>query len=289
MTSGEGRHPFTVAAWILVVALVVAGVVAVVGDILSASLVVDAVAMWPIFLLVIVAGLLGWWRGRRGGNRAGAIIPLSLFTALVIVVAVHLGGWEQLPSAETSLSGPEASELSPVTELTAQIVGELELSAATGGRAYTVDPIMRGGLVGVPEAVETSVDGDVSIELAAADAPGWYTFSGWEVGLSPEITWRLVLNGGIDADLVDVPVEAVAAGGSGLIELGPAPEGGGRVVVSGDFTITVPPSVPVEASGAVSAPEAWETTPDGARSPGGDGPRWVIRAEGDIDVRVVER
>src|SRR5690606_41057505 len=39
------------------------------------------------------------------------------------------------------------------------------------------------------------------LSLPFTEAPSWYTFSGWRIGISPAVTWRLVLNRRIDADL----------------------------------------------------------------------------------------
>lgn len=289
MTSAGGRHPFTVAAWIIVAAMLVAGVVAVVGDILSSALVVDLVAMWPLLVLVVAVGLVAWWRSRRSGTpRAGAILPLSIISVLVLAVAVHLGGWDELPSAETRLVGPPPTELSSTVALTAQIDGRLLVGAVAGGAAYTVDPILRGGGVGVPEAVETSVDGEISIEMQAADAPDWYRFAGWDLGLSPDLSWRLVLNGAMEANLSDLPVEALAAGGSGSVALGDPPDGGGSVVVSGAFALSIPAGAAAVARGEVVVPDGWDEDGDTVRSPA-DGAAWRIRVEGDTPVRITER
>ena len=291
MTEPAGRHPFVVAAWMLVGAVVVATGVGILGGILSKSLVVDLVAMWPLFGVILLAGIIGWLRRRKKERRAGAILPLAVFTALVLAVAVHLGGWSQLPSAAARLTGSPAVDLSEPTLLTVQIVGDLEVGPATGGPGYRVDPILRGGLVGVPEAVETSVDGAIAVRISAADAPSWYMFSGWKLGLTPDASWRLVLNGKIDADLSSLRIESGAMAGSGAVALGDPPPGGGNLVVAGDFHLTVPGDAPVRVSGAADVPEDWLLTESGATAPGGasGGDGWIIDIQGETRVTVVER
>src|SRR5690606_40495649 len=61
------------------------------------------------------------------------------------------------------------------------------------------------------------------LSLPFTEAPSWYTFSGWRIGISPAVTWRLVLNGRIDADLTAVTLSSAAIAGSGLIRLGTPP------------------------------------------------------------------
>lgn len=279
-----------VAAWMLVAAVAVATGVGIFGGILSKSLVVDLVAMWPLLAVIVVAGTIGWVRRRKKELRAGAILPLAIFSAVVLAVAVHLGGWSQLPSAAARLTGSPAADLSDPTLLTVHIVGELEVGPVTDGSGYRVDPMLRGGLVGVPEAVETSVDDAVAIRVMAADAPSWYMFSGWKLGLSPEVNWRLVLNGKIDADLSSIQIKSGAMAGSGIVTLGPPPPGGGSLVVAGEFRLTVPTDTPVRVSGAAEVPDDWVVSDTGATAPssddGGDG--WVIEVRGDTTVTVVE-
>lgn len=291
MTESRGRHPFTVAAWILAGAVVVTTAVGVMGGILSPSLVVDLVAMWPLFAVILLWGTAGWIRSRRTQRRAGAILPLAIFTAVVLAVAVHIGGWEQLPSSEARLTGPPVSELGQSTMFTAQIVGDLQIMALADGLAYRVTPMLRGGQVGVPEAAETSIDGALSIRVTAdEEAPSWYRFSGWKVGLAPETPWRLVVNGTIDADLSGLVVESAAMAGSGTVRLGVAPAGGANLVVAGEFRLVVPPDAPVEVSGDVEVPDDWRVTETGAASPevGESGAAWSISVQGDTRVRVAE-
>lgn len=291
MTAPRGRHPYVVAAWIVVFALIVAVSVGVVSGILSPALVVDLVAMWPLVLVVIAAGLVGSWRGRRHHARAGAILPLAIFTALVLAISLHLGGWSQLPTGEARLTGPPAEELSNPTRLTVQISGDL-IVRSEDGAGYRVDPILRGGSVGVPQATETSVDGALSIVLGSAQkAPSWYRFSGWKLGLAPIVGWRLVLNGAIDADLTGLEVDALAMGGSGRVDLGPAPEVGADVVLSGDFDLSVPAGSAVRVIGPARVPSGWTSDSDGYSSPAADPdrPLWTVRVKGDMPLRVTER
>lgn len=292
MTAPRGRHPFGVAAWIVVLALAVAASVGLVAGILSPALVVDLVAMWPLVLGVIAAGLIGSWRGRRHHARAGAILPLAIFTALVLAISLHLGGWSQLPTAETRLTGPPAEELSNPTRLMVQISGDLIVGSDADGAGYRVDPILRGGSVGVPQATETTVDGAFSIVLGSAqEAPSWYRFSGWKVGLAPIVGWRLVLNGVIDADLTGVEVDALAMGGSGEVRLGAPPEDGAEVVLSGDFDLSVPSGGAVRVIGPAGVPSAWARDSDGYSSPqaGSGAASWTVRVKGETPVRLTER
>lgn len=292
MMADKRRHPFTVVAWILVGAVVLATTFGVVGGILSRSLVVDLVAMWPLGALAAVAGMVGWWRGRRRNARSGAVLPLALFTAVVLAMAVHLGGWESLPSGTARLEGPPAEELSDPTRLTAHISGDLVVNAGAGATGYEVKPIFRGGDVGVPEALETSVDGDLTITLDAdPTVPSWYRFSGWELALSPGVGWRLVLNGVIDADLSALRVDALAIAGQGTVAL---PEPAGEVtamVISGEFTVTVPADAAVEVQGEAQIPDGWDSSESGSTSPefGQSPTAWRIRVEGEAPVRVLER
>lgn len=285
MNSRAGGHPFTVAAWILVVGLVVAVAFGVTTGILSRSLVVDLAAMWPLFAVALIVGLAA--RLLRKSRRAGAILPLSLFTALFLAGAIHLEGWDQLPSASGRLVGPDPSALSDPTELTAQISGDLVI-VPTDTAAYVVEPIVRGGSVGIPQATETSVDGAVSIRIEAdPEAPSWYTFSGWRIGISPAVTWRLVLNGRIDADLTAVTLSSAAIAGSGLIRLGTPPADGASVIIAGDFDVVVPADVPVTVTGAADVPGGWQADGDRARAPA-DGAGWRIDVQGDAVPRIRE-
>ena len=110
------------------------------------------------------------------------------------------------------------------------------------------------------------------------------------MSLAPIVGWRLVLNGVIEADLRDLRVDALAMGGSGVVRLGEAPESGGSVVASGDFTISVPAGSAVDVVGNAVVPSDWSQG-DSQSSPqaASGSPLWTIRVEGDVPLRVIER
>jgi hypothetical protein len=289
MTSPRGGHPFAVAVWILCGAVVVASVAGVLGDILSRSYVVDMAAMWPLLVGALILGLIARWLGRRS-PRSGALLPLALFTALVLGAGLHLSAWERLPSASARLTGPGVEVLSDPAELVAQVVGELELEAADGGVAYSVFPIQRGGMVGVPQATETTTDGNLSVRIEAApDAPSWYRFAGWRIGLSRRVAWRLVLNGEIEADLRQISISSGAVAGSGTLRLGDPPPDGAGIIVAGDFVVTVPAGAAVTVDGAAVVPSDWEESGDSHSSPSAvGGGAWRLTIQGDVPVTVRE-
>lgn len=291
MTTGTDGRAFAVAVWILIVAVAVAGTAGVLGGILSTSLVPDLVALWPLLAVVLVVGLVGGWAARRRGHRSRAILPLMLFSGIVLALSLHLGGWAGLPTAEARLTGPETPDLGEVAEFVTQIAGEIRVRPLqSNSAAYQVDPILRGGRTGVPEATETSVDGRVSIVLgAAAEAPSWYSFAGWEVALSPEMRWRVVLNGVLDADLTALTITSAVVAGKGLVRLGDPPPGGAAVIVAGDVDVVVPSGAGVAVEGDASVPGSWECDSGRCRSPAADeGDRWTISLRGDVAVTVDE-
>lgn len=287
MSPRTGGHPVTVAAWILVVALIGAGAFGVFGGILSPSIVIDLAAMWPLLLVIVIVGVVVRLVGKS--RRAGAILPLTVFSVLLLGAALHLGEWDRLPSASARLAGPDPQSLSDPTELLIQLSGELAIRAADGP-AYVVEPIVRGGRVGVPQATETSVDGAMSIRIEAdPEAPAWYRFAGWDVRLSPAVTWRLVLNGTIDADLTALTLSSAAIAGSGLLRLGPPPQEGASVIVAGDFDVVVPSGSAVTVSGDADTPSNWVGEGETKRSPvSAAGGQWSISVQGDATPRIRE-
>src|SRR5690606_31189679 len=136
---------------------------------------------------------------------------------------------------------------------------------------------------GVPHATETSVDDALSVQLeAASDVPAWYRFAGWSIDLSPDVAWRLVLNGQIDADLTALTITSAAIAGSGRIRLGSPPADGSSVIVAGDLDVVVPPDAAVVVNGEANVPPGWEEAGDRVTSPeGADGGVWSISVQGE--------
>lgn len=256
------------------------GVVA--ADILSRSLLLDLIAWWPAWLALILLTLAV--RGRRLGRiRVSGLVPLVVLAVLAALVAGHVQGWALMPSATPRLVGPV-----PETEgaaLEARLDGLLVVEAG-GHHLYRVDPVRLGGRVGIPGAREQVGDEVTVVRLEAADDPGLYRFAGWEIRLSPETVWGLVLVGEVDADLSGLQVSDLVVGGEGRVVLGPAPDEA-FVSVSGVFEVVVPAGQPTLVIGDAQVPGSWQGLDDGFRSPA-EGEGWVITVEDAAVVRVIE-
>jgi len=249
----------------------------------SRAIVADLIAWWPVWLgLGITAYLL---RERKIGNlRVAGLVPLVALTFVLLFAWGHLGGWSLMPSASQRLVGPELGSITEAS-LTAVIDGRIDVA---GGSSflYVVEPIMRGGGIGIPTASEQLVDSSISVVLEPPVDTGLYVYAGWHVALSSTPQWSLVLDGAIDADLTDVHVVQLSVDGAGTVVLGES-LGETPVAIGGSFRVVVPPETPARVVGVATVPDTWTITDDGATSPGG-GDGWVLKTVDQATLTVSE-
>ena len=252
--------------------------------VLSPTVVLDLVALWPLAvlgLLVILVLLPG--RRRRGRPTAG-LMPLVLLLWLIGGVALHLLGWAALPSAAATVTAtvaPGASARSVITS-----AGTVELAAAPGtalpGRA---DPARRPfhRTFGVGAGVGESL----TVRIGEFPDPGWFRYAGWKVALSPETGWDLDVTADIlTLDLTGLRLTSLTVAGSGEVRL-PEAAGPTAVEVSGSVVISIPQGTPAEVVGPAMVPDGWTQTEGGASSTGG-GEGWRIVVGEDAEVAVQE-
>lgn len=261
--------------WILPLAGLAGLVGVALAGVLSQSLILDLLAWWPAWLLVILLTLLSG-RRRLGKLRLSGLVSLVALGALGAFLAGHLQGWALMPSASLRLVGPVAD--TETAALSARLDGVLVVHGGDGF-LYQVSPVRRGGEIGVAEATEEMAEETISVLLTPPPDPGFYRFAGWELALSPQPAWRLSFAGEVEADLTALRIEELELEGQGSVVLGPALVEG-RVTVSGDYQVDVPAGAPVQVEGRARVPASWEQLPDGARSQT-DGEGWlIIVAEG---------
>jgi hypothetical protein len=250
---------------------------------LSRSIVADFIAWWPVWVGLALAAY--FFRNRKVGLfRAAGLVPLIALLFVGLFTWGHLAGWEMMPSASQRLVGPDLGGFNTAT-MTAKVDGTIEVRG--GARfLYVVEPIRRGGGVGIPTAAEQMVDSSVEVELQAPSDPGFYSYAGWDIELSETPVWTLMLDGALQADLTTLDIERLALGGSGLVNLGAADDETG-VAVDGVFHLVVPAGVPARVNGRASVPASWTPDAIGAVSPEpGDG--WVITVAPGARVTVSE-
>ena len=250
---------------------------------LSRSIVADLIAWWPIWLGIAVAAYL--LRHRKVGHlRLAGMIPLVALLFVGVFAWGHLAGWSIMPSASQRLVGPEMGGFTEAA-LQAEIDGVIDVGGGSDF-LYLVEPVRRGGSVGIPGANEQVLDSAVAVLLSPPPDPGLYSYAGWDLSLNVEPTWSLVLSGAIDADLTSLTVNRLSLDGTGLVRLGAA---GGETPISvgGAFQIVVPADSPARVNGPASAPASWTRDTEGAAAPTfGEG--WVITIEDDASVSLVE-
>lgn len=256
---------------------VVALSVGIVGSVLSPSIVLDAVALWPLAALVVPAVVMGL----RGG-RARALAPLMLISWMLVTVGLHLGGVEGLPSAAATirpdLGGASTARLSVA-------VPDVALQIASGD--FEIRPAPVGGRVGAP--VVEQVTGSTAVAVTVTDdreASPWFRYGKYEIGLPSSASWDLQLVvASVDLDLTEVMVSGGRVeAATGRILLG-VPTQAATIRLTGAIEVSVPAGVPVRVSGTTAVPDDWQTDGDDAVS-GVDGEGWTIIAESG-SVRIV--
>lgn len=248
---------------------------------LSRSIVADLLAWWPVWLGLAVAAY--FFRERKvGAFRVSGIVPLVAFVFVLLFMWGHLAGWSLMPSATQRLVGPEVGGVTEAS-LHAEIDGAIEISR-TSPYLYWVEPVMRGGGIGIPGASEQVVDSTVSVELEPPTDPGLYTYAGWNLILAESVRWSLNLEGIVDADLAPLTIGELNVAGSGAVHLG-QPDGETAVNVDGPFQLVLPADVPARVNGQASVPASWSIDAQGAVSPVlGSG--WVITVSPGATVTV---
>ena len=96
--------------WILPVLALVMILIAISLGILSRSVLVDLIAWWPVWLVLVVLAFLS--RGRRWGRvRVSALVAILSVLVLGAFITGHILGWTAMPSAATVLNGPQAGSV----------------------------------------------------------------------------------------------------------------------------------------------------------------------------------
>lgn len=270
-------------AWLLPIGAITLLLGIAVAGVLSRSIAADFIAWWPVWIgLGLTAYLV---RDQNlGALRMAGLVPLAALFLVGVFALGHLAGWGIMPSASQRLVGPEASGITRAS-LTAAVDGRVSVSG-DAEFLYRVEPIRRGGRIGIPTASEQMIDSTISVALEEPADPGIYSYAGWDLTLSPVPVWALSLDGAVDADLTNLTIGELSLDGAGSVRLG-ASEEEAPVTVAGGFEIVVPEGQPVRVVGSASVPASWLLTEDGAMTPGG-GVGWVITVvgEGTLNITV---
>jgi len=277
----SGASPWPIASWLMVGFVAIAGLVGVFGDALSPTLVLDLVALWPVILLSVLAGVLAFWR-RRENPRLLALPPLIMLSWMLVGTGLHLGGWDALPSAAAVVR----AEMADVNQgvLTVSIRnGTLALGASEDGVLYELAPLNRGGQSPVPEVTTILEDGAARVSVAEGDPDFWFRFAGWQAQLSDTVPWTIEAGGtDIHADLSRLKITSARFVGAGEVILG-----GDQVELqlSGTFLVTVPSGASVAVLGSAVVPGDWEQTADGWESPQGRGTVITVPEGASVEIR----
>lgn len=261
---GADPSPWPVALWLLFSMAGVAIAVAIGAGLLSKSLILDLVALWPIaglgFILTVVAAVRGGlWRWPP---------PLIWLAWLLTILGLHLGAFGLLPSAVGDISPEIAVDEVGAATLTAGPVDALSVAFSDRSELISVKMRRLGGGVAPASATQLVGEGRAEIVLTQRDDPGFFEFEGWDIDLGIVSTWELTLRSSdLSLDTSGIRQASMTVEGAGSVRLAGVPEAS-VLEVNGEFEITVPAGIGVVLDGIAATPTDWMTTGRGSTAPG---------------------
>ena len=254
------------------------------------SVVLDVVSLWPgwvatMGLLLIRRRML---RHRRRAIRSGpgTAPPLLLLAWVVIGLALHLTGWDVLPSSAGDLAGSPVGADIATAILDVQLDGEVVLEGGAG-LLYEVKP-MRGGDSAPAQGSEILIDREVTVRLREGPDPGWFGSGGWKVSVSTFPEWNVrVRAASLEADLTMVRLNSLQVAADGRIRLA-APSGDVPIHLGGELVLEVPSDASVEVAGPARVGPGWEVTATGKQYVGTGTSRYLVEVDSGSDL-VVEQ
>lgn len=287
MTPVRGR----IGPWVLVslaLPLVIAGGIqfGVFSDILSPSVWIDIVAVWPIAAAGLVAGPVVWLvAGRR--TRHLAIPGLSAFTWLAFGLALHIAASDLTPVSRATVVGPQVDAVESADLSVDLAEGRLQLAAGSDD-LYEISPIRAGGNVGAPTAFEQPSDGAMTVVATPRDDPGLYVFRGWEISVAPAVSWEIQLSAdelAVDLHGLTTPLAHLESDTS-EVRLGVADGPSTLEFLGGRHRVYLDPGSAARLRGEGVVPSDWTIGVDGTASSPETGDGWTIVAGGGAVVEV---
>ena len=279
----SGDSPWPVALWLMASMSVVAILISIAAGLLSASLLLDLTAMWPVVVVAIIALVFALVRG--GVWRW--VTPLILVVWMLATMGLHLASFELFPSAVGDLELEVDTEDVGTAQLRAGPLAVIDLRFREQTQLLNVDMRRRGGAVGPALATPLVGDGRAEVVLAERDDAGFYRFEGWDLTLGVVESWELDLAAArLEIDTTGARRATIRATGAGHIHLAAVPDES-IVEVTGVFAVTVPRGVGVVLDGEATTPNDWTRTDRGLSSPGVVG--WTLIVSGESSVTVSYR
>ena len=265
------------------------GAVVAAGGLLRRSLVLDLVSFWPGWIVTAAVFLVhrrvSGVGQRFPGYGLGPALPYSLTGWLVVVLVLHLAGWELLPSAADRLEGPAVTDRIATTAIDVRLDGAVVVEAGAE-LLYEVSSLASAGAVAPPRGEELLTGDDLEVRLREGPEAGWFGSAGWNLALNPGRDWAVAVSAAeVDADLRHLSLRSLRVEAEGAIRLGPA-RGDVPALLAGDLVVEIPAEVSVELSGPATVGPGWEDGADGRSYQGGGAGRYVIEVDPDSDVVV---
>ncbi|MDE0709055.1 MAG: hypothetical protein OXH89_01340, partial [bacterium] len=175
-------------AWLVLAgAVFLLGAVVVAGGLLRRSVVLDVVSFWPGWIVTAAVFLIhrqvSGVRQRFPGSGLGPALPYSLTGWLVVVLMLHLVGWELLPSSADRLEGPAVTDRVATTAIDVRLDGSVIVGAGAK-LLYEVSSLASSGAVAPPQGEELLTGDDFEVRLREGPKAGWFGSSGWNLALN---------------------------------------------------------------------------------------------------------